>query len=159
MTNIKVIIFDFDGTIYCGEDFQYAKIYHKNAIDSLLSEERKEYLENKYPNYLKLSTYQIVAILEKEFGMAKDYVEYERTHLYPLNIDNIRPINWDFLYELSQKIPLVIVSNSTIEHQRFYLNQFGLDFKIFSGFYKNNFTTPNGKGDYYLEVMKKYNCK
>lgn len=160
MTKVKVIIFDFDGTLYCGEDFSYAKTYHENAVKTLLSDSEKyDYFIQKYPTYLSLSTYQIVALLEKEFGMAKDYVAYEKTHLYPLNIDAITPINWDFLYELSQKIPLVIVSNSTIEHQRFYLNQFGIDFKIFSDFYKNTFDTPNGKGDYYLEVMKKYNCK
>jgi len=160
MSKIKVIIFDFDGTLYSGEDFSYAKTYHENAIKTILSDSEKyDYFIQKYPTYLSLPVYKLVGLLEKEFGMAKDYVEYEKTHLYPLTLDKITSINWDFLYELSQKIPLVIVSNSTIEHQKFYLNQFGLDFKIFSDFYKNTFDTPNGKGDYYVEIMKKYNCK
>lgn len=159
MSKIKVIIFDFDGTLYCGEDFKKAPDYHKNAIETILDKEKLKVFESNYPNYFNMSSYKIAEALQKEFGMASAYVEYERTHLFPLDLDNIRPLNWDFLYELSQKIPLVIVSNSTLEHQRFYLNHFGIDVNIFSDFYKNTFDTPNGKGDYYLEIMKKYNCK
>lgn len=160
MSKIKVIIFDFDGTLYCGEDFRLAPNYHKKVVETILKDkEQLKYFEEKYPRYYNDSSYKIAEALEKEFGMAKDYVEYEKTHLYPLTLENITPINWDFLYELSQKIPLEIVSNSTFEHQRFYLNQFGLDLNIFSGFHNNTFDTPNGKGDYYMEIMKKYNCK
>lgn len=159
MAKVKVIIFDFDGTLYCGEDFKNAPNYHKNAVESILSEEKLKIFTDKYPKYYNMSSYKLAEALQKEFQMAKDYVKYERGHLFPLNIDNITPINWDFLYELSQKIPLVIVSNSSFEHQHFYLNHFGLDLKIFSDFYENTFDTPNGKGDYYIDVMQKYNCK
>lgn len=160
MSKVKVIIFDFDGTLYCGEDFKKAPEYHRQVINTILADKDKlKLFEEKYPKYYNMSSYKIAEALEKEFGMAKDYVEYERTHLFPLDLENITPINPDFLYELSQKIPLVIVSNSTFEHQRFYLNQFGIDLNIFSDFYKNTFDTPNGKGDYYLEVAEKYNCK
>lgn len=159
MSKIKVIIFDFDGTLYCGEDFARASGYHRNAVESILDKEKLKIFEEKYPKYYNLSNYKIADALQKEFSMAKDYVNYEESHLYPLTLENIRPLNWDFLYELSQKIPLVIVSNSTINHQKFYLNQFGLNFNIFSDFYKNTFDTPNGKGDYYVEIMNKYNCK
>ena len=146
MSKIKVIIFDFDGTLYCGEDFAGSSVYHKNAVESILDKDKLKIFEEKYPKYYNLSNYKIADALQKEFGMAKDYVEYEERHLYPLTLENIRPINWDFLYELSQKIPLAIVSNSTINHQKFYLNQFGLNFNIFSDLYKNTFDTPNGKG-------------
>ena len=159
MSSIKVIIFDFDGTLYCGEDFKSVPQYHKNAIESILDEEKlKDFIE-KYPQYYNMSSYKIAEALQREYLMAKDYVAYERRHLFPLDLENITPMNWDFLYELSQKIPLVIVSNSNLEHQKFYLQHFGLNLNIFSAFYENTFDTPNGKGDYYVDVMKKYNCR
>jgi FMN phosphatase YigB (HAD superfamily) len=159
MSKIKVIIFDFDGTLYCGEDFKYFPYYNKNAVESILDSEKLKLFSEKYKDYYKQPNHKVAELLEKEFGMAKDFVSYERTHLYPLDLENITHINWDFLYELAQKIPLVIVSNSKLEHQKFYLNQFGLDLNIFSDFYENTFDTENGKGDYYAEVIKKYNCR
>lgn len=159
MSKIKVIIFDFDGTLYCGEDFRYFDNYIEKAVTTILDEEKLKIFTEKYGDYSKFSNHKIGTLLEKEFGMAKDFVAYERNHLYPLDLENVTPINADFLYELSQKFPLVIVSNSKIEHQKFYLNQFGIDMNIFSDFYENTFDTPNGKGDYYLKVVEKYNCK
>ena len=160
MSKIKAIIFDFDETLYNGEPFDKWGEFVLKAIETIIpdKEKRDEFLL-KYPQVRgNISSSRLAEILKKELGSAELYVKYEKEHIYSLRVDIITAIENNYLYELSQKYPLVIVSNSSYEHIRFYLKEFGIAESNFTAIYQNEFK-EFGKGKYYIEVMKKFNCK
>lgn len=158
---IKCIIFDFDGTLYNGETFESWNKYVKNAIATIFtdSKERDAFIL-KYPEVRgNIASSKFAEYLTNELGSAEGYVKFECDHIYPLELEKITHLENDYLYELSQKYLLAIVSNSAVPYLRFYLQQFGIKENIFKVLYQNNFDSPLGKGKYYKEIMENFNLK
>ena len=159
MSKIRAIIFDFDETLYNGEPFDKWGDFVMNAIKEIIPDDnRRMKFIDKYPQVLgNISSSRLAELFKIELGSVDTYVQYEKDHIYALRVDMITAISNDYLKELAQKFPLVIVSNSSYEHISFYLKEFGISEDNFTAIYQNEFEEL-GKGKYYLEVKNKFNC-
>ena len=172
MSDNKVVIFDFDGTFYSGEqafsklesfinknrrkfmprltDYQYAKISKENP------EWKKVYngseivdlmydLKEKYPQF-DISV--------------KDFWNWQNSTPDPLVIDKKLLVDNDYLKDICKKYPVYIVSNSSPTHICYYMEMFGIDKNWFKEIISNRFTAKDRtKEHYYKRILEKENCK
>ncbi len=171
MSKTKILIFDFDATIYqgehiFGEKWTQACVGVINYYFSHLTESEKRELYAKYDIPFNFDTSILkekpakycLEILVGEGFTAADWTNY--WHMYPFSEDwslvtNI--ISNDMLKELSEKYKLYIVTNSYLSFLENYCKELNIDTSVFSGIYSNSTTRlgDNTRKDYYYNIILK----
>ncbi len=156
--NIKIIIFDFDGTIHTGEKWinwlEYMRNVLKNTLPQYNEKQIKDFLE-KYNLAYNCNTSDLAYALIQEFGTAQNMLEYLSKNIYILDYPNLKVISTAFLDELTKKHTLYIVSNSPAEWIERHLKNWKIDKKYFKNIYFNQFNAKNPtKSFIYEEIIK-----
>ena len=169
--NKKVLIFDFAGTFYSGE----------NAFDKLpafINSHKREFLPNLTDaNYALLvkenpfwkDVYSGADIADAIYKFKdkypswnisiKNYLKWENQNLEPIDIDKNKIVDTTFITKLCNKYNVYLVSNSSPFHLKFYLKYIGLEPKIFKKIISNRFTKRDKtKKHYYKNIIVQENC-
>ena len=168
MNTIKVLIFDFDGTLYSGKhkfDFVEEKV-NKNRRKFLpnLNDEQYECIAKENPDWLKTVTGN--DIVKKIYDLKNRYPQYkidanafwqwQNDDIYEIVLDKKQIVNPEFIHCLSQLYPIYIVSNSSPNHIKYYMKKIGISEKFFKEIISNRFHEEDiTKKPYYEYVAKK----
>lgn len=154
---IKVIIFDFDGTLHTGEPWSNWHSYMLDTLHYALPDyDQKDILNflSKYSLTLDSLTSLIANALIQEFGTAEKMVEFQSHNIYRLDYQNLEIINPKLLEELSKKYHLYIVSNSPVESIKRHFGHWGINAELFKNIYFNQFENKNPtKSVFYQKIM------
>ena len=140
---IKVIVFDFDFTLYKGLEW---KGYNEFFISSI----RKLFLDlsdDEFCTYLK--KYHITSsdrvsentarLMIDLYGSAEKLVDFLKIIKFPANWKEARIFPNELLEELGKRYKLYILSNSARENIEFVSSNLGIELKFFSDILPNNF--------------------
>lgn len=171
MEDKKVVILDFDGTLYSSP-----RVFDK--VEGFVKRHRREFLprlddsayarvvkENPLWNKLVDATeiVEYIYILKKkypEYQLAvKDFYDWQNAHPDPLVLDGITTTSPEFLKMLCEKYPTYIVSNSPTNHIVFYMTKFKIEPDWFKKIVSNHFVANDrSKKHYYRAILEKENC-
>ncbi len=167
ISGLKVVIFDFDNTLYDNVDWGkgWAE-YVLGGIEKLLSFLPKEQIKNLMEKYGLYSTQG--RIFEKSLKLfasgdiplsTKDFRDLTATFLYEPDWTGARIIPNELLRELSKKYKLYIVSNSSENVIRYDCKKLGIDTSVFADIIQNRFDPRDlSKKPDYVAVMQKENA-
>ena len=164
---LKVVIFDFDNTLYDNVDWgkEWAE-FVLAKIEGLLSFLPKDKVKSLMDKYDLHSTNG--RLFEKAFNLfasgdtpltTKDFRDLTATFLYEPNWTGAKTIPNELLRELAKKYKLYIVSNSSESVIRFDCEKLGIDTTVFTEIVQNRFDPKDlSKKADYLAVMQKENA-
>ena len=147
----KVIILDFDGTLYSGEHkFDLIPdIIKKNKRLFLprLTDEEYTMICNEIPSWntaifgseLTKSITEMIAQYPNLPISTKDFFDWQGNHIDPIIIDSEQIVDLDFLQKLCQEYPVYIVSNSAQPHIMHYMKEISVNPKWFRAVMSNPF--------------------
>lgn len=169
MSKTKVLIFDFDATIYQGEHI-FGEKWTQACVDvinhyfSHLNETEKRALFVKYNIPFNFDARVLegkpakycIQILVGEGYTVSDWTNYWNEKPFSEDwslVTNI--ISNDMLKELSEKYKLYIVTNSYLSFVENYCKNLNIDSSVFSGIYSNSTTRleDNTRKDYYYKII------
>lgn len=156
--NLKVIIFDFDDTVYNGADWsswgEYVEEFLKGVFNNNLNKV-EEFVKN-YNITNKTNGQTIAKATIETMGSAKAFVKFLDKKLYPIYSDSLRWIENQYFETLSKKYSLYIVSNSSTVHTKHYLKYFKINKSYFKKIYRNSFLKEDiTKAVVYKEIIKR----
>lgn len=159
--NIKLVIFDFDDTLYEGENWQNWDKYIKKMTYSFYdNKEQCEEFAKKYKIFEGCTNQYMAKCLTNEFGSTQKLVDFMSNVLYELDVENLKVIENDFLAKLSKKAKLAIVSNSSKNYLHHYLKRFNIDESLFEYILQNEYDVNNyTKGLKYTFLINQLNLK
>lgn len=154
----KVIIFDFDGTLHNGENwenwFEYMQEALECALPNMTLEERNTFLRKYGIDPQDPLTADVAVAMIKEFGSAQKLVDFHMQNLYRLNYPNMKFVDPEFIKNLSKHYRLYIVSNSPVSAIERHLTNWGIAPTIFRKIYFNQFLPADPtKAVFYKEIM------
>ncbi len=157
----KVIIFDFDNTLYNGNVWNDWDNYMTKFLDTYFaSEKAKNDFINKYVNAEYLDDRYICEGLIKESGTSQPLIDYLIENPYDYNGENVTFIDNEYLKQLSKKHHLYIVSNTPSNTIRIALKKYGIDDKYFKDIFFNAKTNLQvSKKDWYEKIMQLENVE
>ena len=129
----KVIIFDFDGTLYNGNVWKNWDNYINTFLDGYFqtNKEKQDFLNKYLFDVSFLDERYICKGLIKEFGTAEPMIKYLIDNPYEYAGEDVRFIDNDFLKELSKSYHLYIVSNTPSNTIKIALTKYGIDADVF----------------------------
>lgn len=160
MTNrIKLIIFDFDMTIYEGENWVHWNEYLERFLKHVINDDDKRLaFQKKYDIKYGTNLQYIVQAEGEEFGRITKSMEFMSKEFYPLDLPNLKHLEDAYFKSLSKDVKLAIVSNSSKEYVLHYLKIFGINEKYFTYIMNNEYQLDNfSKGVNYEKIMKEQN--
>lgn len=159
--NIKLVIFDFDDTLYEGESWQNWDEYIKKMTYSLYPNTKEcEVFAQKYKIFEGCTNQYMAKCLTNEFGSAQKLVDFMSNVFYELDTKNLKVMDNNFLANLSKKVKLAIVSNSSKNYLHHYLKIFNIDESNFEYILQNDYDISNyTKGIKYTFLMNKLNLE
>jgi len=144
LKNIKVIIFDYDWTLYNGKIFGVWEKYVDNGFTKIfqnLNGITKADFIKKYDITNNLMSEHIVKSFIQEFGSGKMWVDYLKNNVYDIYNEHLTYLDNETLHKYADLCPLYIVSNSQVNTIKYQLNIAKVDQTVFSGIYSNDFDT------------------
>lgn len=157
---IKVIVFDFDGTLYNGWVWDGWSDYIENFLNKFFKSEKEknEFLKNFVQGYEYLDERAICEGLIQKFGTSKPMLDYLENEFYPYKANNLKFISQDFLKNLAKTHHLYIVSNTPDKSVKIHLKNNGIDPSIFESVIYNACDKLGASKDLkFGEIMKKEN--
>lgn len=159
---LKVIIFDFDGTLYNGWVWDGWQDYINKFLNSYFKSEKEknEFLKEYVQGYEYLDERAICEGLIQKIGTAKPMLDYLENEFYPYHSPDLQYISVDFLKELSKKYHLYIVSNTPDKSVKIHLKNNNIDENLFKEVIYNKCDSLNAsKKAKFEEIMKKENAE
>lgn len=153
---IKVIVFDFDDTLYIGKVWKNFKAYLTDILTKYFSSKEKgeQFLKRAYEIDKNLSNKNNVKLLEEEGYDSKKYVELIEGNIYE-HACVPKFISHKFLEDLTKKYPVYIVSMSSPNYMKRYLKKYGFDDIDFKNVYSVDLLSKNkSKKDNYEKIAK-----
>lgn len=168
-----VFIFDFDGTFYTADNVVFSKVSshvqkYKRKILGRLSDKEYKQIENENPIWKTVyegsEIINVIYDLKSKYPSfkisAKDFWDFQNEYPDPLIIDKNRTTDASYIKQLCKNYPCYIVSNSSPNHIKFYLNELGMNHKWFKKIISNRFTLKDrSKKHYYEKILEKEDCK
>lgn len=169
--NKKVLIFDFDGTLYSGE--------HKfDLVEGKVCKNRRKFLphinDDQYAQLIKdepqwLTRVSGAEIVDCIYQLKNKYPQYnistdafwqwQQEDIYEIILDEEQTVNISFMEELCKKYAVYIVSNSSPNHIVYYMKKIGLNPDWFKDIYSNHFEEyDRTKKHYYEEILNRENA-
>lgn len=145
--NLKVIIFDFDNTLYdnieCKQDWRDVVLKKVEGFLSFLPEEERKSLMNKYGLYNTKGRFfeKLLRLFSAEnmpFS-TKDFRELSSTFIFDADWSKTKTLSNDFLNSLSKKYTLYILSNSSESVVKYFCEKMGIDTSYFKKIIQNKF--------------------
>ena len=163
----KIIIFDFDETLYYAPNIRQHSInYQKSAITTLTNktEEEAEKLMKQYGYTLENKNAEAFGNSIQYFGISPDdWDKFKKEHLFLVPKEEIQIVPNEIFKALSKKYKLYIVSRDFFENIGVKANLYGIDLSNFDEIIcpkaEDNYFTPKSKTPYYEMILKKNNCK
>lgn len=171
MKNKKVLIFDFDGTFYTG-DQAFSKIenyVNKNKrkfLPNLTNEQYKKIVKEN-PTwkdvYVGADVVNFIYMLKKKYTeykiSVKDFWNWQESKPDPLVIDKNQVVDVNFLKNICQQYPTYVVSNSSPNHVTFYMKKLKINPNWFKAIISNHFIAKDRtKQHYYEKILQQENC-
>ncbi len=158
MKQTKVVVFDFDGTIYSGIDWSkewsdYCK-FGMRLLFSTLSDDQFDILVRSEKIDMFTSN-QIVSALKKYGKKASDWIHFRQTHDCFLDYSNCVCVSNHELHKFADKYTLYLVSNSIPKEIQRVVNYFSIDMNVFKEIITNDYEHGPDKQFYYEEIIKK----
>jgi len=168
----KIFIFDFDGTFYSG-DQKFDKVA-KNILDNKrnflkkLTDEQYMTICNENPMWSKaLTGNDIVRCMTRLIKKYKelditidDFYNWQNDFVYDIVIDYNQVVNAKFMKQLCENYSVYVVSNSSLKHIYYYMEELKIDVKWFKRVIGNEFKKEDSsKQHYYKEIMLAENAK
>ncbi len=141
MNKTKVVVFDFDDTLYSGADWtpweEFCKVGLRKMFEELSDEEFKE-IEKKY--YSDGATDESIAgIMLAEGRDPKKWLKYREENVCEIDYSNCKVTSNATLKAFANRYTLYIVSNSTIKEIEETIELFNINKKYFKAIYSNQF--------------------
>ncbi|MBE7073476.1 MAG: HAD family hydrolase [Clostridiales bacterium] len=134
--NLKVIIFDFDETMYYSSNIkQFYVEYIKKTLRSLTKHSDEKILELMKENGFTSGGETRVSFGKNclKFGVTpQQWNAYRIDNFFQIDYDNAEVVNNDILKELSDVYKLYIVSNEIYENIEFKAKKLGIDLSPFT---------------------------
>jgi len=173
MKKKKVLIFDFDGTLYSGKNVfnnipQYIHSNKRKFLPKISDSEYKKILKNNpnwnNPNLQGSSLVNEIYNLKKKYPhldiSIKDFLHWDNLEPDPIILKNAHLVDYIFMENLCKEYPTYIVSNSSTTHLEYYLKQLNLNKKWFKKVISNQFTIKDRtKKHYYETILTQENCE
>ena len=159
---LKVVIFDFDDTIYNISSWKNWGPYVKEMLTEILgSQDNAEKFVEKHNISYSTNGQQIAVALIHELGSAKKMCEYLSKNIFDIwagtTITHLT--NEDF-QPIIGKYKLYVLSNSPTTYVLKHLEKMGIDENIFDKICQNDFESNNPtKQVIYKNILKKENLK
>ena len=138
MKKTKVVIFDFDNTLYNNVVYENWFNYCKIALKKLIKVIPKNVL-TRLDNEENFGDTQVIETISKHGLHAKDWINYRRSHLRTFDVTNATCVNDKVLKEFANKYSLYIVTHN----QRFDVERvakaIGVDLSLFKDILTNTF--------------------
>ena len=163
----KVIVLDFDGTLYSGKDiFKYVPEYierNRRKFLNKVSDQDYEMICRENPDFLKAVsgsevTREIYKLKEKYTNLdidTKGFVDCQENEVYNIYLDEAHIVDASFIDNLCLKYCVYVVSNSAISHLHYYMSKFGINISAFKKIISNQFEEFDPtKKHYYLESIE-----
>ncbi len=163
--DIRIIIFDFDGTLYYHNNIEkrYADYLKKVVLNlsyspTIKANIDKEVYNNKYliKNEDKISFSEIC---EEYFSVYRpDWEKYKITQFFEPAYKSTTTISNDILKSLSEKYKLIIVSNELKEHIYYKASKLGIDLSYFESIYSPSIKHYHTclKSEIYRNIINNY---
>lgn len=156
---IKLIIFDFDMTLYEGENWAHWNEYLEKFLKYLIEDDKERLaFQKKYDIKYGTNLQYIVQAEGEEYGRITKSMDFMSREFYPLDLPSLQHIEDEYLRDLSKKVKLAIVSNSSKEYVLHYLNVFGINPKHFAYVMNNEYQLGNfSKAVNYEKIIHEQN--
>jgi len=155
---VKVVIFDFDDTIYNTDSWKYWETYVELMLTHILGNKNRvnDFL-NKHGISCRTNGQQIATALIAEIGSAKEMTDYLAENIYDIwDGTHIISLNNEDFKVIKNKYKLYIVSNGARAYVLCHLKKIGIDESIFEEIYQNDFENHNPtKQVVYSKIIKK----
>ena len=160
MIPIKVVVFDFDDTLYSGLDWTPWKKFCIKYVTHIL---QKHHITVNLDQFIFTDT-NIALLLYKNNIPASEWLDIKREYVEELksgyDYSNVDVIKEKTLKEFSQNYYIYIVSNSTREEIEDTANKLHISLDYFKGIYTNTFEKADvTKKPMLKQIMKLENIK
>lgn len=159
--SVKVVIFDFDDTLYYGVDwsfwYQRVKDFFDVHFSHLSPEEKTKLLAEFHVEYECMTDFDVCQILIAKEGNAAAWLSYRES--FPLSEEEknatVVPQETIEKFRCDGKVSLYIVSNSRLKEIYNFADEMGMDLSIFKHIYVNEFNENDlSKRKYYQQIME-----
>jgi len=155
---IKVIIFDFDKTIYIGDIGDTNKLHDRQVVEKCFGKGVYDYFVEKY-GVNKKDIKDIVEICKKEKMDYKKLCQIFEEDLFIHKIStNIEILPNEFFKKLSKKTHLYIASMSQEKYIQHYLNLYNINKNCFKGCLYLDLVNHESKKDLFKEIINREGC-
>lgn len=171
MKNKNIVILDFDGTLYSGENLlaKLPKHVKKGRRDFFpnLTDEEYAIIEKENPHWKKVyDGAEIVDCIYEfkkkypSFNIAiKDFWNWQNENPDPIDVENADVVSPKVIEKVCEKFSVYVVSNSSTNHIKYYMDVFGINQDLFKQIVSNKFTAKDRtKKHYYQSILEKENC-
>ncbi len=162
MQKTKVVVFDFDNTLYTGIDWtkEWAQFCEKGL--KFVFRDWDEQRFNKMIKDENLTNYTsdgIIRVIQKYNKNVEDWITFRTINDCELDLSHIVSINNNTIYDFAKKYKLYIVSNSTNKDIQKMAFLFDIDLTPFKEIIINDYKHGAGKKFFYEEIIKKEKIK
>lgn len=154
--DVKMVIFDFDSTLYTGKVWENWGEYLTNFVKTHVKNSEKQDKILSVPFNNKSDSSEVVVRLRENDEPAEMFVDYTVKHIYNHTTTDVSVVDLDKLQNLKKQYKLSVVSNSSKTYVEKYLNDFGIDCSLFDHILQNDFLESDmSKAVCYKSIMDK----
>ena len=159
MNKTKVVIFDFDRTLYNNVVYEGWHNYCRQALLELIKEIPQD-AQNLLDNKGNIGDSKIIEIISNVGLHVKDWIDYRRNHLRTFDISNATTVDKNVLKEFASKYSLYIVTHNQRFDVERVANALGIDLTLFKDILTNTFEDGLFSKKYmYNRIIERENVK
>ncbi len=153
----KVIILDYDGTLYNGSVLIGWGDYVKNFLNGYIGEkEAKKFIKRHGFESYNIVGQKLASALIQDFGTARVFYDHQDKKNYVLSAPDLKYVDSGILKDLKKYAKIYIVSNSPVSHVINNSKRNGFDISFADGIYSNQFNPKDvTKCDIYKTIQEK----
>ena len=156
----KIIIFDYDGTLYNGSVLTGWGDYVENFLNGYIGEkEAKKFIKRHGFESFNIVGQELASALIQDFGTARVFYDHQDKNNYVLKASDLKYVDSRILKDLKKYANIYIVSNSPVSHVVSNSKRNGFDISFADGIYSNQFNPEDvTKCDIYKIIQEKENA-
>lgn len=153
----KIIIFDYDGTLYNGSVLTGWGDYVENFLNGYIGEkEAKKFIKRHGFESFNIVGQKFASALIQDFGTARVFYDHQDKNNYVLKASDLKYVDSRILKDLKKYANIYIVSNSPVSHVVSNSKRNGFDISFADGIYSNQFNPEDvTKCDIYKIIQEK----
>ena len=162
MQKTKVVVFDFDNTLYMGIDWtkEWAEFCEKGLRFVFRDWDDKRFEKMiKDENLVNYTSDGIIKVIQKYNKNVEDWITFRTINDCDLDYSNVISISEEVLKSFANNFKLYIVSNSTHKDIEDMAFRFDIDLSLFKEIIINDYKHGAGKKYFYEEIIKKEKIK